>query len=100
VRPYFSRQPSHAWCHHFAERCEADSTFARWRHGAAYCSADDIAAVHRAFFEHTHETNAWFRRYLARMAAERPRHAQRLLQGEGARDGESHARDAHPYPAI
>jgi hypothetical protein len=102
LRPYFNRQPAHAWCRHFAEICEADATFVCWRDGSAYCSADDVDHVEHAFAEHTGETNAWFRRHLARMIAERPLYAQRLLEAERARAAKraNDGVDAHPYPAI
>jgi hypothetical protein len=102
LRPYFNRQPAHAWCQHFADICEVDVTFVGWHDGSAYCTADDVDNVKRAFAHHTRETNAWFRRHLARMVAERPLYAQRLLDAERVRASErvNDSMNAHPYPAI
>jgi hypothetical protein len=102
LRPYFNRPPAHSWCHHFAMICEADAALGWWRDGSAYCTADQTDDVKRAFAQHTGETNAWFRRHLARMVAERPLYAQRLLDAERVRASESdHDRKrAHPYPAV
>jgi hypothetical protein len=103
MRPYFNRPPSHAWCQHFAELCEADVMFKSWRDGSAYCTGDETADVKSAFALHTRDTNAWFRRHLARMVAERPLYAQRLLEVERVRARASReerdAVEAHPYPA-
>jgi hypothetical protein len=102
LRPYFDRQPAHAWCRHFAERCETDCTFTQWRDGSGYCRSDACAIdnANRAFAQHTRETNEWFRRYLTRMIAERPRAGQRLLDAERARSNEHTHSDPHPYPST